>query len=209
MSAQSTLGLFSEPGYITIGAPYQQQKGAGKLSRYYGKQFGGAPPKKGQSANDVYFNAFSRLYEGEKYQDPGSADRAAIREKNQGNIGGDWCPNNPPKKNSGKGNYYGTIGEKFTHVAAGQADRGGREKVTTSALPNIRTNPAKLGGFGVPKVTIGAEPAYESEPYDMARRQERVRSPLAPPPSPPCVWPLPYHRHILPCLCRARSRFAT
>ena len=42
MSAQNTLGLFSEPGYITIGAPYEQQKGAGKLSRYYGKQFGGA-----------------------------------------------------------------------------------------------------------------------------------------------------------------------
>eukprot|EP01048_Picozoa_sp_COSAG05_P019136 COSAG05_NODE_2931_length_2491_cov_2.005853_2_plen_525_part_01 len=35
------------------------------------------------------------------------------------------------------------------------SDRGAREKITSFALPNIRTNPVKLGGFGVPNATIG------------------------------------------------------
>ena len=56
------------------------------------------------------------------------------------------------------------------------ASREGRAKFESSALPNIKTNPAKKGGFGVPGVTIGPQEQYESEPYDLARRQERVRT---------------------------------
>jgi hypothetical protein len=80
---------------------------------------------------------------------------------------------------SGKGNYYGTIGEKFEHKADHDASRGGRDKYTESALPNIKTNPGKKGGFGVPNITVGALPAYESEPYDLARREEREASAVA------------------------------
>jgi hypothetical protein len=187
-SAMNSLGYFSEPTYNSIGDPYEGGKGKGMLPRYVGKQFTGAPPKRGQVAGDVYFTKFNRLYEGEKYMNPGAADRAADRKKVAGKIGGDWRPNNPPKKNCGKGNYYGTIGDKFTHMAAGGATRDAREKVTASALPNIRTNPAKKGGFGVPNTSIGAEAKYESEPYDMAQRQERVRAfePASPDPDPIC-----------------------
>jgi hypothetical protein len=180
MAAMSALGLFSEPEYISIGDPYTSDRTKGqKLSRYSGKQFSGAPPKKGQTAGDVYFSAFQRLYEGEKYTNPGAADRAADAAKAKAKIAGDWCPNNPPKRNCGRGSYYGTIGDKFTHMGSGAASRSSREKVTTSALPNIRTNPAKLGGFGVPNTTIGNSPKYESEPYDMARKQEREASAVA------------------------------
>ena len=78
MSGLSTLGLFSEPGYISINDPYADgEKKGSRLSRYYGKQFTSAPPKMGQAANDVYFEDFKRLYEGEKYADPGLADRVA------------------------------------------------------------------------------------------------------------------------------------
>lgn len=180
MAAMSALGLFSEPEYISIGDPYTSDRTKGqKLSRYSGKQFSGAPPKKGQTAGDVYFSAFQRLYEGEKYTNPGAADRAADAAKAKAKIAGDWCPNNPPKRNCGRGSYYGTIGDKFTHMGSGAASRSSREKVTTSALPNIRTNPAKLGGFGVPNTTIGNSPKYESEPYYMARKQEREASAVA------------------------------
>ena len=57
--------------------------------------------------------------------------------------------------------------------------RGGREKVTESALPNIKTNPAKKGGFGTPGTTVGELPAYESEPFDLARREEREAAAVA------------------------------
>ena len=82
-------------------------------------------------------------------------------------------------RSSGKGNYYGTIGDKYDHMADHDMSRGGREKVTESALPNIKTNPAKKGGFGTPGTTVGELPAYESEPFDLARREEREAAAVA------------------------------
>ena len=61
------------------------------------------------------------------------------------------------------------------HMGTGGAPKGKREKFTAATLPNIRTNPAKRGGFGVANTTIGPHPSYESEPYDLAREEEQVR----------------------------------
>ena len=125
-----------------------------KLSRYYGKQFGFAPPKKGQvrhhqptprhaAANCLTHWTFAartdreglllrrlqaalrgasahpfltprrcrcfgqlltasfwccRSLQGEKYVNPGKVETQAQLANNAGKIGGDWKPNNPPKK---------------------------------------------------------------------------------------------------------------
>jgi len=104
-----------------------------KLARYYGKQFAFAPPKKGQTAGDVYFDTFKRLYEGEKYVNPGRTETLSQLANNAGKIAGNWKPNSPPKKNSGKGNYYGTIGEKYEHKADHDVTRGAKEKYEVRA----------------------------------------------------------------------------
>eukprot|EP01051_Picozoa_sp_SAG22_P025123 SAG22_NODE_7292_length_754_cov_1.621374_1_plen_172_part_01 len=142
-----------------------------------------------QIAKDVYFTDFKRLFEGEKYTNPGAEeikvrrfesicfflhilfsgrtgafrglhppawptldptvrgppaqDRAA---KSKGKVAGDWRPNSPGKKMSGKGTYYGTIGPVYPHAADHDASREGRGKFESSALPNIKTSPAKKGG---------------------------------------------------------------
>lgn len=179
MTAQAPLGYFSEPGYTSIGDPYASTEGkvggkTEKLARYYGKQFATAPPKKGQAAKDVYFTEFKRLFEGEKYTNPGTEETKDRLEKGRAKISGDWRPNSPSKKMSGKGSYFGTIGDKFVHKAEHDVTRAGAAKFESSALPNIRTSPAKKGGFGVPGTTIQQDiNKYESEPYDLARRQER------------------------------------
>jgi hypothetical protein len=104
-----------------------------KLARYYGKQFAFAPPKKGQTAGDVYFDTFKRLYEGEKYVNPGRTETLSQLANNAGKIAGNWKPNSPPKKNSGKGNYYGTIGDKYEHKADHDVTRGAKEKYEVRA----------------------------------------------------------------------------
>lgn len=113
------------PGSVSVGKANGKTE---RLSRYYGKQFSFAPPKKGQTASDVYFDSFKRLYEGEKYVNPGKTETLAQLANNSGKIAGDWKPNNPPKKNSGKGNYYGTIGDKYEHKADHDITRGPKDK---------------------------------------------------------------------------------
>lgn len=51
-----------------------------------------------QIAKDVYFTDFKRLYEGEKYANPGAEEIKDRVEKAKGKVAGDWCPNSPGKK---------------------------------------------------------------------------------------------------------------
>ena len=82
------------------------------------------------------------------------------------------CPSHA-SCNSGKGNYCGTMGEKFEHKPDHDSSCGGCEKYTESVLPNIKTNPSKTGGFAIPDVALGQPGCvYESESYDLARREE-------------------------------------
>ena len=60
------------------------------------------------------------------------------------------------------------------------APRGRREKVENDVVAkrNVQTNPAKLGGFGVPNTLIGGNHEYMHSPYDAfgnAVRSERKK----------------------------------
>ena len=51
-----------------------------------------------QVAKDVYFTEFKRLYEVEKYSNPGAEEIKDRLEKSKGKVAGDWRPNSPGKK---------------------------------------------------------------------------------------------------------------
>ena len=87
-----------------------------------------------------------------------------------------------PRQSSFAGSHASTFRLRVQHKAEYDVSKGDREKVTASALPNIRTNPAKKGGFGVPNVTLGkvtssspASSSSSSTPPPSVRTLPRAR----------------------------------
>jgi len=155
----------------------------GSDARYKGKQFSTTPLRKGRTP-DAFFDEFKPLFVGEKYAHP-DEDKIKYRmEQKKKQIGSaPFRPSSPPKKATGRGNYYGTIGPKYPHEGHGTAKKISKDDIKHTA-PNVLTAPSRKGTYGVPGINIGTygkpstaqgivgEYTYMSEPYDAARSLE-------------------------------------
>lgn len=124
------------------------------------------------------------MFVGERYAHP-DEDKIKYRleQKKKQIAGSPFKPSSPPKKGTGKGNYFGCIGPKYTYENQGIHQRISREDIVHSA-PNILTAPPRKGTYGVPGTNIGTygskelvsgvvgEYKYMPEPYDAARLLE-------------------------------------
>jgi hypothetical protein len=186
---QARLGIFQELSYVTIDDKYDKR---GALdSRYRGKQFITAPVKGGKT-NDSTFSPFSPLMVGERYTTSEAHERKYRGEMKKRNITtAPFKPSSPPKRNTGLGNYYGTIGKKYEHETDWLHDTSPRKKSEKVEQRNIVTAPAKKGTYGVPGTQLGVyaskvgskgvvgEYVYKGEPYDLARQAEQEQKKLS------------------------------
>jgi len=177
--------VFSEGAYVTIDDKYDKR--VAPDSRYRAKQFTTSPPKRGKT-NDVTFQPFSPLMVGEKYVNANAEERKyRAKQKEMNIVPAPFKPSSPPKRSTGLGTYFGTIGPKWQHECDHDTDKSPRSKFSgRTEGRNITTSQPKKGTYGVPGTNIGVyggkagnkgvvgEYEYKGEPYDLARQAEQA-----------------------------------
>ncbi|XP_072447832.1 cilia-and flagella-associated protein 96 [Chiloscyllium punctatum] len=152
------IGLFQEMSYTSVQDPYVD--GIPKPfneEAYKGKQFLVEGSKKKAATQAGYFDReFTRIFEKEAYSDRFKLRRQAKLKAAQKNLDGVFFPNQTPKKWSGLGSYYGTIGGSFKAFSGIAKPK----QPFVAENKNFYTSPGKKGtGYGYNNVTIG--PPYE------------------------------------------------
>jgi len=186
--AMKRIGVFSEPGYTTIGQGPESPK-AGKGGREQGSQMITAVSKKGKTWKGCYFSKPGRLFEGDEYMTWGEIQRRNRNETNKKLVGGTpWRPSNPSKKQSGSGDFYGTCSGKVPYICGKPEDKLKREDVQEKPA-NITTNPAKKGSFGTFGTVLGYRKGYKGAAGEFEYHADPIREPVrqaksddAPPP---------------------------
>ncbi len=93
----------------------------------------------------IYFLIYLLFLKGEAYSDPVKRRREQRVKENKRNLAGVFAPSSMPKKPSGVGSYYGTLGGK---VEAFSAANKPKPKYITPKK-NFLVNPPKQGtGYG-------------------------------------------------------------
>lgn len=160
--------LFSDPGYLSINDPYVKEK---KKKGDSLKPFLTSPSKKG-----FPYQNFKTLAENEPYHDPGFNERQNAKEK-RAKIQTVFRPSSPPKKTSGSGSYFGTLGPKYEHMVEYNVVKKGDKPSTPGPSPkNILTSTPKKGTYGYPHLGIGKD--YSRLPnvvddYDAIRKKQK------------------------------------
>eukprot|EP00695_Tsukubamonas_globosa_P002974 TRINITY_DN421_c0_g1_i3.p1 TRINITY_DN421_c0_g1~~TRINITY_DN421_c0_g1_i3.p1 ORF type:complete len:294 (+),score=70.31 TRINITY_DN421_c0_g1_i3:169-1050(+) len=167
MAMNQTLGTFGTPGFTSVGDEYDKKVSSDVRTK--GKQFSTSPPKKGQLPSNYFDKQFKPLYEGEKYEMPGSAERRDRKKQAERVLAGTFKPSSPPKRSSGSGNYYGCIGGVYTHEKEFETEKA---RDTSPQPKNVLTNPSRKGTFGVPNTTIGKSFEYVPDPYESVKKKE-------------------------------------
>jgi len=167
---QQVFGVFSQPGYISIGdkypkthhsfVPFNAQSGKGK-------QMGTAFHKQRSAHQDGYFdNQFKRVFEKEAYHDRLKAKRLDRMQKKRLNIGGNFIPTDAEKTRNGAGMHFGTLSGPIEHFSAQDRPLVKGKQVGK----NFYTNPGKKGiGWGYVNVTLGGEYPHKDEKYDRSK----------------------------------------
>jgi len=186
INAQKTLGLFSEPSYVSIGDEYDPP--AEKGGRHKGLNIMTQQVKKGAVPCGVHGTnfdlAFRRISDGDTYLMPGALERKWRKEawmKCRAPEGFKFT--SPAKHRTGLGDTTGNFGEDQNgkrHQWPVFMPRGGMEKKTKADVappekPNILTNPVKNGSYGYTTknyVGRGTEFSYMIDPYDRPREME-------------------------------------
>ena len=159
----SSLGLFQQPSYITIGNEYEPPKDT-KSDRFKGKGMYTGP------GGGTFSGEIRSLHEGDKYVDPGLRERKAEKERNANARRGNdvFKFSSPGKKSTGPGNYYGTFAEKpYTHETEYNVLKKGEimERSTKPVPKNFLTTPGRKGTYGYPGTTLGDGSRYISNPF--------------------------------------------
>jgi len=167
----NVFGTFSTPSFAGVSEPYSDKHKAD--SRCQGRQFTTNKPRRGQTG-DNWNKAtgrkvdWDRLFEGEVYSDPHTAERKWKNEEKAKNLTSEGFKySSPNAKNSGLGAYYGCIGAKFKHEAEFEVLT--KEQKPTEVQHELRqviTNPPKKGNHLTPGVIFGPPPK------DGGRRKE-------------------------------------
>lgn len=140
---------FSNTGYLSLDDPYVKET---KKKEAAPKQFLTSPGKKG-----FPYQNYQSLYEKEPYYDPSYHQRKAEKEK-RSKIPVSFKPSSPPKKSSGSGGYFGTIGGRFEHMQDYEVvKKGDKPKSVSPQLKNILTSSPKKGTYGFSNLGIGKD----------------------------------------------------
>lgn len=167
--------VFSIPTFTTIGDQYDKRRVVDERSK--GKTFLVPSGRTGKMPDALLEKEFKSIHEGDKYIDPGTADRRYRLEKKKKNIvEAPFKYANFPQKAAGSGSYYGTLdGKPIPHETDYVVPRKG-DPVTRKG-PTIRpmyTAPGKKGTYGYVGTTfstVGED--YVADFYDAKRTLER------------------------------------
>ena len=167
--------VFSIPNFTTIGDEYEKKKPVDQ--RTQGKSFLVSLPKHGKNPDALFTKTYQSVHEGDKYVDPGTADRRYRLEKAKKNISPQgFRYANFPAKSTGAGSYYGTIdGHAIPHETDFIVPRKGDkiERKQTLRRP-MYTNPTKKGTYGVPGTTLSSVGQdYIADFYDQKRMNDK------------------------------------
>lgn len=167
--------VFSIPNFTTIGDEYDKKTAVDQ--RTHGKTFLVGLPKTGKNPDALFTTTFQSVHEGDKYVDPGTADRRYRMEKAKKNISPQgFRYANFPAKSTGPGSYYGTIdGHAIPHETDFIVPRKGDKVERRQTKPRpIYTNPVKKGTYGVPGTTLSAVGQdYIADFYEQKRENEK------------------------------------
>lgn len=172
--------VFSIPTFATIGDEYDKKKVVDERSK--GKSFVAVAPKKGHMPDALFQKTFLSIHEGDKYVDPGVAEKRYRLEKAKKNlVPQGFRYSNPSPKACGLGSNYGTLQkEGWPHETDYIVPRKGESPPRREpAKRPIFTNPSKKGTYGFPNTTlsnIGQD--YVADFYDAMRERERRENQL-------------------------------
>lgn len=174
-SAQTTLGLFSEPSYISIGDEYDPP--APKGGRHKGLNIMTQNVKKGTVPQYTNFDrTFRRISDGDTYVMPGSLERKWRKEAwTKCTTADGFRYSHPAKHRTGLGDVTGNFSKWHEFMPRGGMEKKTKNDIPPPAKPNIMTNPVKKGSYGVYGNYInqkGTEYLYMIEPYDRPRELE-------------------------------------
>lgn len=171
------LGIFSEPGYITINDKYRAKaQSTFNTSAYKGKQMLiGHSKIKAADQSGYFTKTFDRVFTGEAYSDPVKKRRQEKMQQAKKNLSKvPFMPSSGSKEPSGVGSLYGTFSKPTTSFSP----LAKQQPPYVSEKKNLSTSPAKKGtGYGYINVTIGGEFKHLPDPYSRIqdlRKKERL-----------------------------------
>jgi len=190
-----SFGTFSQPSFGGVGEPYND--GRQRESRTTGRQFTTNNSRRGQVGDNWNRGphgkrqGVQRLYEGEKHKELFKimAEQSAEEGKKNLTTNG-FRYSSKPKKSSGLGDYFGSIGPKHPHMEDYEVlKHGDKPAPVAHELRQVGTSPSKKGyGATTPGVIFGPGPlageagygryggreySHATDPYDLARQKER------------------------------------
>lgn len=173
------LGIFSEPGYITINDKYRPRNDNKPFntSAYKSKQMLiGHSKTKAADQSGYFAKTFDRVFTGEAYSDPVKKRRQEKIQQTKKNLSkAPFIPSSGSKEPSGVGSLYGT----FSKPVASFSPLAKTQPPYLSEKKNFSTSPAKKGtGYGYINVTIGGEFKHLPDPYSRIqdlRKKERLQ----------------------------------
>eukprot|EP00760_Papus_ankaliazontas_P037610 PhM_4_TR8611/c0_g1_i1/m.64299 len=173
---QALDGGFGDTNYTTIGDDYDKVKVRDARSK--GLNFVTTGSKKGKGPEVTFSKEFLSLHQGDRYIDPGTAERKERMAKAAKRIvASGFKYSNPPKNSNGSGTYFGTFQEAnpLPHETDYVVLRKGQHAKRHEFAPrNIVTAQPKHGTYGFNKTTlsdIGLN--YIADFYDAARTKAR------------------------------------
>lgn len=155
------LGVFSQPGYVTIDEPYMVRR---ESSMFRTKPNKGVKPlilpggysKQRSGGDDGYFSPFARILDGEAISNIITLRRQWQKEINEKKLGKQWVPSSPAKRAVGTGSPAGNFTEFYPALSTEM-----RKVIKEKELHNFYTNPGKKGtGYGYVDVTINPYPEW-------------------------------------------------
>lgn len=160
--------VFSIPSFTTVGDEYNKKKVIDVRS--HGKSFAVPGPKSGHLPDALFSKEFQSIHEGDKYVDPGTAEKREKIAKTKKALAGPWRMVGIPKKGCGLGSYFGCIDNKpIPHETDFIVPRKGEKPPPAKHEPrNIVTAPTKKSGTFS---DYGME--YIADNYDAKREIER------------------------------------
>lgn len=173
-NAQTTLGLFSEPSYISIGDEYDPP--TAKAGRHGGLNIMTQNVKRGTVPQYTNFDrTFRRISEGDAYLMPGALERKWRKDSwMKCRTSDGFRFTHPTKHRTGLGDTTGNFSKWPEFIPRGGMEKKTRNDIAPPAKPNVMTNPVKKGSYGVHGCYMGAgtEFNYMTDPYDRPRELE-------------------------------------
>jgi hypothetical protein len=172
----SLFGGFTQPPIITSDADPEKTDPYILLepipSRHLGKNFTTTPARKGHGPDAFFGHKFLTMASAEQ-------NRQFRNEAKKKNIGdSDFKYVSFPKKSTGPGSYYGTIGNKaFEHMkdyTVPTKDDPPPDINKHHEPRNIICNPPKKGTYGVPGTTFGPKLEHKGDGFEETRALEKA-----------------------------------